>query len=414
MHRKYGVQVFFAAHSSPDKSDSNHSLCGLYQGGLGLPDRDYYFDADKTEKREKYLEYVATLFRLLGASVAAGELNQPELEAYRNEEYCISAAVAVLELETNIASMHLTRTEARDPKLTFNKMSVSELTTRSNPNLSWAAYLTTGVPTPRFNWAQYFAHTGKGVEELGLVNVASTEAICGLPELLMKFADSPTILHYLRFHSINSYANHLPTAYSDAHFAFFEKELKGTEQQLPRWKRALQSLENALGEELGQLYVAKYFPADAKQRALEVVEAVRDALRERLMEVEWMSEKTREEAMVKMEKFKVKIGFPDHWLDYSSMDITRGKHFQNVVAARQYAHALELSRMNAPTDKSRWFMTPQTVNAYYHPSLNEIVFPAAILQPPFFDPLADAAVQFGSLGAVVGHEMTHGFDDQVS
>ena len=163
---------------------------------------------------------------------------------------------------------------------------------------------------------------------------------------------------------------------------------------------------------MGQLYVTKYFPIEAKQRALEIVELVRDALRERLLEVEWMCDATRIEAMLKMEKFKVKIGFPDKWMDYSTLIIKKDEHFKNVMSARQFQFQLDLSRMNAATDKSRWFMTPQTVNAYYHPSLNEIVFPAAILQPPFFDSNADVAVQFGSLGAVVGHEMTHGFDDQ--
>ena len=160
------------------------------------------------------------------------------------------------------------------------------------------------------------------------------------------------------------------------------------------------------------MYVTKYFPIEAKKRALEVVELVRDALRERLAEVNWMSNETRVEAMRKMEKFKVKIGFPDKWLDYTKLTVTQGEHFKNVLSARQFQFKLDLSRMNAITDKSRWYMTPQTVNAYYHPSLNEIVFPAAILQPPFFDSKADVAVQFGSLGAVVGHEMTHGFDDQ--
>jgi len=404
------VHAFFSAHSSPDKSNSEHSLCALYQGGLGLPDRDYYFDADKAEKRVKYVTYIASLFRLLGASNAA----HADLAQYADESYALAAARTVLEVETRIAGTHLTRTASRDPLLTFNKMTHAELVKRSAPPLTWSTYLAHGAAPPtKFDWVRYFAAIGKPAEALGDLNVASVSAITGLSAILDDFAGTHALVHYLRFHSVNSFAGHLPAAFADAQFDFFEKELKGTVQQLPRWKRALQGLESALGEELGQLYVAKYFPADAKQRALEVVEAVRDALRERLLEVEWMSEQTRQEAMIKMEKFKVKIGFPDQWLDYSAMKISRGKHFENVLAARQYAHALEQSRMNAPTDKARWFMTPQTVNAYYHPSLNEIVFPAAILQPPFFDPGADAAVQFGSLGAVVGHEMTHGFDDQV-
>mmetsp|Transcript_4278 Transcript_4278/g.7021 ORF Transcript_4278/g.7021 Transcript_4278/m.7021 type:complete len:444 (-) Transcript_4278:927-2258(-) len=288
-------------------------------------------------------------------------------------------------------------------------MSVAKLCHLSRPELTWSQYLTGGSASlPLFLWDRYFELIGKSVHDLGDINVGALNAVCGVTSLM----GSAILPHYLLFHAVNSYAAHLPKRFVDAHFEFFQKELMGTAQQLPRWKRALQSLESALGDELGQLYVSKYFPSDAKQRALDVVEEVRDALRERLLEVDWMSEETRKEAMVKMEKFKVKIGFPERWIDYTSLRVQEGLHFENVVAARQFAFQLELSRMNAPTDKHRWYMTPQTVNAYYHPSLNEIVFPAAILQPPFFDAQADAAVQFGSLGAVVGHEMTHGFDDQ--
>lgn len=321
----------------------------------------------------------------------------------------------MLEFETLIAATHLTRTQSRDPQLTFNKMSVSHLMDLSRPVADWSQYLTRGTPTEAdcFDWRQYFAGFSKPVQVLGDINVSAVEAITRLSQLLYT-APKETLQHYLVFHSLTSFAPHLPACFADAHFAFYEKELKGTEQQLPRWKRALQGLESALGEELGQLYVAKHFPVDAKARALEVVEAVRDALRTRLQEVDWMSPSTRAEAMVKMEKFKVKIGFPDQWLDYSALEVQPGHHFENLIAGRQFAHALDISRMNAPTDRTRWLMTPQTVNAYYHPSLNEIVFPAAILQPPFFDAQADLAVQLGSLGAVVGHEMTHGFDDQVN
>lgn len=401
----YGMNALFSISSSPDKSNSDHSLCSLYQGGLGLPDRDYYFDEDKESKRAKYVEYITTIFRLLGASGVDSR--------YAEESTCLAAAKAVLAFETQLANAHLTRTASRDPLLTFNKMSVAKLSTMSRPQLSWAEYLSSGVQSDKWiNWEAYFAAIGKSAELLGDINVSAVQAITTLSTIISAPKNALALQHYLVFHCLNSFAAHLPAAFGDAQFEFFEKELKGTAQQLPRWKRALQCLE-ALGDELGQLYVAKYFPADAKQRALEVVEAVRDALRERLLEVDWMSEETRKEAMIKMEKFKVKIGFPDKWLDYSSMHIQRGAHFENVLATRRFAHELELSRMNAPTDKARWFMTPQTVNAYYHPSLNEVVFPAAILQPPFFDAKADAAVQFGSLGAVVGHEMTHGFDDQV-
>jgi putative endopeptidase len=383
LHSVYGVDVFFGTGSSPDKGNSQHSLGNLRQGGLGLPDRDYYFEESKAEKVDKYLLYVTKVFQLLG--------EDPAFPEYADVGICAGLAAAILALEKSIASTHLTRTASRDPNLTYNKMSVIDLITLTGGN----------TESPDFDWRVYFEAMGKGEEQLGEINVSSVEAI----RKASSFMRGPVLQHYLLFHCVNSFSMHLPRALVEAHFVFFQQELMGTVQQLPRWKRALQGLEAALGDELGQLYVAKHFREDAKQRALVVVESVREALEERLLEVQWMSEATRVEAMAKMRKFKVKIGFPDRWVDYSNLAIQRDLHFENVVAARGFAFRLEVSRMNAPTDLLRWYMTPQTVNAYYHPSLNEIVFPAAILQPPFFDASADAAVQFGSLGSVVGHEM---------
>lgn len=397
--------ALFNLYASPDKCNSQHTLCNLTQGGLGMPDRDYYFDGgDKLVKRAKYVEYITTVLSLLGKA-DAGKL-YPQ---YVDKNQCEKIAHGILAFETQLAATHLTRTESRDPQRTYNKMSIAQLQEKSKPGMSWSAYLTLGCDsTPAFDWFTYFEVLGKPAAPMGDVNVSAVNALTTFPELLK----APIIPHYLLFHCVNSYALHLPRAFCDAHFEFFEKELKGTSEPLPRWKRALQGLEAAMGEELGKLYVKKYFPSDAKARALEVVESVRDALRLRLHEVAWMSPETRVEALKKMEKFKVKIGFPDKWIDYSSLSMQKGAHLENVVASRQFAVKLDLSRMNNATDLGRWYMTPQTVNAYYHPSLNEIVFPAAILQPPFFDAKADKAVQFGSLGAVVGHEMTHGFDDQ--
>eukprot|EP01034_Spumella_vulgaris_P023830 gene23830-30105_t len=402
LHSKFRVSALFHIHSSPDKSNSDHSLCSLYQSGLGLPDRDYYFDEDKADKRVKYIEYLVTIFSLLGSKF-------PEIfPQYVDKSDCEKAAAEVMAFETLLAESHMTRTASRDPLLTFNKMSVNGLIALTQQSVTWEQYLAKGVHATSFDWNAYFAAIGKPASELGDLNVASKSAIKFFPQLL----SNPSLTHYLHFHAINTFASQVQSEFVDAHFNFYEREMKGTQEQLPRWKRALHGLEAALGEALGQLYVAKYFAGDAKQRALTVVESVRDALRERLLEVEWMSEETRREALVKMEKFKVKIGFPDQWLDYSTLHVVKGRHLSNVIASRRYDFALELSRMNVLTDKNRWFMTPQTVNAYYHPSLNEIVFPAAILQAPFFDATADLAVQYGSLGSVVGHEMTHGFDDE--
>lgn len=402
LHAQYGISVFFDIHSSPDKTNAEHSMCNLYQSGLGMPDKDYYLDKGKADKREKYLAYITLLFTLIG---------ERGVTSYSDPVVCASAAKAVLALETSLAQAHLSRTDRRDPNRTWNKMDIENLDKLSKVHsVAWDSYLTRGTdPSVTFDWRRYFELVGKAPCELGAINVGTMGAVTGFHHLLH---NRTQVSHYLVFHCVNSFSCHLSAAFGTAHFNFHEKEMSGTAEQKPRWKRALSTLEYALGDALGQLYVKKHFPSDAKSNALKIVESVRDALRERLHEVQWMSAETRVEALKKMEKFKVKIGFPHQWLDYSSLAITRGEHFSNILAARRFQHNLELSRMNAPTDKERWFMTPQTVNAYYHPSLNEIVFPAAILQPPFFDPKADAAVQYGSLGAVVGHEMTHGFDDQ--
>lgn len=402
LHAKYAITPFFSVYSTPDKANSEHSLCSLYQSGLGMGDRDYYMDEDKADKREKYLVYLTQIFSLLGKHNICTE--------YQNEQYCIKIANEILSFETQLATFFLTRTQSRDPKTTYNKMSVDQLKAQCRAvNISWDEYLAKGVFREHtFDWNRYFALIGKGVESLGDINVSSVTALTHFHKLL----DSPIVEHYLLFHVINSFAPNLSSDFVQVHFQYHEKEMKGTAEMLPRWKRALQGLETALGDSLGQLYVSKYFAGDAKVRALQIVESVRDALRERLHEIPWMGDTSRQEALVKMEKFKVKIGYPDEWKDYSNLVVLPDQHIANVIASRQFEFQIDVNRMNAPTDKKRWFMTPQTVNAYYHPSLNEIVFPAAILQPPFFDPEADAAVQYGSLGAVVGHEMTHGFDDQ--
>lgn len=400
LHAVYGVRVLFSLYSSPDRTNSEHSIANLYQSGLGLPDRDYYFDDDKADKRDRYLVYIATLFGLLYKG-------NNSYDCYSTPAKCQLAAKEVMHMETTFAAAFLTKTACRDPELTFNKMTIPELEALTRSQLTWPTYLTRGC-SENFNWVDYFEAVGKSSHEMGDVNVGMVDAM----KKVNYMANHPSFYHYLVFHCINSFAPHLTKEFVEAHFMFHEKELKGTAEQRPRWKRALEALEDALGFALGVCYVNKFFPSDAKVRALRIVESVKNALRQRLKEVEWMGESTKQEAFLKMERFKVKIGFPDKWIDYSKLSVIKGRHFDNVVNGRAFNFALDLSRMNAPTDRERWFMTPQTVNAYYHPSLNEIVFPAAILQPPFFDAEADEAVNFGSMGAVVGHEMTHGFDDQ--
>lgn len=424
LHSQVGLSALFSVYSTPDKADSNHTIASLYQGGLGMPDRDYYFDQDKAEKRKSYVEYIAKLFALVTAEF-------PEYQSLLGSDETSSTAIAqqILHFESKIANWHLTRTQARDPKVTYNKMSLAQLAQHTRDvQENWSVYLARGVTANQnqrnaFSWETYFDSIGKPVADLGKINVACMTYLTHFSALLQEKALVP----YLFFHAINHFAPHLSTPFVNAHFYFHEHLLKGTSEQLPRWKRGLQVIDHSyvLGEALGQLYVARFFQESSKQRATYIVEKVRQALAERLLEVDWMlSPDTRAQALEKMRGFKVKIGYPDVWVSADGLTLLSsssgtnsrvddgGVHILNLQAVRAFEFRREVQRMNAPTDKTRWFMTPQTVNAYYHPSLNEIVFPAAILQPPFFDAQADLAVQFGSLGAVVGHEMTHGFDDQ--
>ena len=405
------------------RKQSEWSIAQVGQGGLGLPDRDYYYDEDKEEKRKMYKDHISASLLLLGAPY------------YADAGAADAAASAVYELEKAIAGVHMTRTERRDPEKTYNKMTVADLQAKCD-----AATGGGGI-----QFSRLFAGAGKPAETLGDINVSTlgpymhlslslthtctyiqwstcitrsqtcpyfSDAVVGISKIF-KEASADVLSSYFRWSILRTFMGFdLPKAFADLHFGFFETALKGTKEQKPRWKRAMQQIESVLGEALGELYVAKYFSAAAKSAALDVVERVRIALKERLEEVKWMSDATRERAMLKMAKFSVKIGFPDKWIDFSTLEVVRGDHFGNQLRANTFEHNRMLAYMNAPTDRSRWYMTPQTINAYYHPSLNEIVFPAAILAPPFFSADADDAVNFGAMGAVVGHEMTHGFDDQ--
>ena len=380
LQAEYGVNVFFAIDEGPDEKDSTWTLLQVYQGGLGLPDRDYYFDEDKKDKRALYVAHIAATLELLGDDPAAAKAN----------------AEAVMALETKLAAAHLTMTEKRDPETVYNKMSVCKLSALCKGAVDWVRFFDVAV--------------GKQPKKL---NVQSPPALAVASRALAD-ATAPALRAYLRWHVAKSYASHLPKAFVDGHFEFFSKALSGQQEQKPRWKRAMAMVEAALGEAVGEVYVGKFFAGEAKTRALDVVESVRGALEARLHEVEWMQGATREKALEKMQGFGVKIGYPDKFIDYTTLEVRAGDHLGNVQRARAFEHRRAMGFADAPTDKTRWLMLPQQINAYYHPNLNEIVFPAAILQPPFFDATADEAVNFGSFGAVVGHEMTHGFDDQGS
>lgn len=395
LHASYGVsRCFFSLYAGPDKKDSNHSICQVSQAGLGLPDRDYYFDVDKEDKRQAYVKHIATMLGLLHTSF-------PKL-GYGDEVACAAAAQSVFALEVSLAGSHFTKTENRDPEATYNKMSVAELSSK--------------VCEGKFDWSVYFQGIGfTDLSSLGDVNVLQLKAMKHTASAVQTAAPED-ILHYLRWHAVHCAAPYLAKAFVLENFAFYETMLAGTKELKPRWKRAMAFTEGALGEAMGKLYCARHFDESKKVNALRIVEEVRKALESRLKEVKWMTaNSTREAALEKMKRFRVKIGYPedDAWTDFSSLSLSPDDSFF-TMATKCDAFHFEKQRleMNQPTNRSKWLMTPQTINAYFHPSLNEIVFPAAILQPPFFDANADDAVNYGAIGAIVGHEMTHGFDDQ--
>lgn len=382
-----GVPVFFHYGDTIDKGNSEWSIGEIYQSGLGLPDRDYYFDADKVGACEAYKAHLKNMMGLLGADKDAAD----------------AASVSIFDFEKAMAEKFMTKTALRDPHATYNLVTIDKLREYC-PGIDWDAYFKV-------------CHDVKDSdiqEVVGKINLATVEPLKAIGQLLSSTSIS-TLKLYFKWHLAHRFASHLSSAFVNEDFDFNQKQLSGTKVLKPRWKRATEMVESNLGEALGQLYVDKHFSGDAKPLALSIVENVRSALEERLHEVTWLSKKTRAAALEKMAAFRVHIGFPDKWIDYSWFAGKLGEnHLQNVFSAALFHHRLTISRINKPTDKDRWFMTPQTVNAYYSPNMNLICFPAAILQPPFFDPTVDLSVNYGGMGVVVGHEMTHGFDDKGS
>ena len=361
-----------------DEKNSTQYAVQFGQGGLSLPDRDYYLKDDARSKniRAAYKTYITSIFKMLG--------DAPSLAA--------TNADAIIALETKMAQASRTRVALRDPEKNYNKMTVAQAT-KDYPNLALPLLLKSNGLT------------------------GAKEIIVGQPEYLAaanKLMASTPIAdqrQYLRWHLVSSLTPALPKAYGDASFSFAQV-LSGAKKQQPRWKRSLQATDRSLGEAFGELYVAKAFTPAAKAKAKEMIENLRKAYAERIMATDWMSADTKKEAIVKLNAFAVKIGYPDKWKDYSKLKVTRASYLDNLVAARQWAAQDNISHFGKPIDRGEWGMTPPTVNAYYNPPMNEIVFPAGILQAPFYDPKADEAVNYGGIGAVIGHEMTHGFDDQ--
>ncbi|MBO7610111.1 MAG: M13 family metallopeptidase [Muribaculaceae bacterium] len=379
MHNGIAAPFFNSAVMS-DLKDSNNNLFYLMQGGLGMGDRDYYLesDANTVKVRAAYTAYIAKIFQLLG---------------YKKGN-ATKAAKNVMAIETELARVAMSREETRDYSRLYNMRTIEQI--RND--------------YPNINWDEYFG-------ELNLHNVEKVclfqpNSLAKVNELLGKLKEEQ-IKQYLTFKYVDAASEFLSDDFVQANFDMYSRAMSGKQVMQPRWKRALNVPNYLLGEAVGQLYVEKYFPADSKKKMQKLVDNLKVALGEHIQGLTWMSPKTKVNALVKLNSFTVKIGYPDKWRDYSGIDIDTSKsYWDNVKAARQFEAAYEYGQLGKPVDKDRWQMTPQTVNAYYDPSTNEICFPAAILQPPYFDPTADEACNYGAIGVVIGHEMTHGFDDQ--
>lgn len=374
-----GPGVFFGFGSGQDAKHSTEVIAQAGQGGLGLPDRDYYFrgDANTRKIRDGYRVYIAQLLALAGA----------------NPQDASRAAETVMRLETRLAAASMTRIERRDPVKTYNKMSTSELA-RMMPHFAWTTYL----------------HDA-GAPALDSVNVGQPVFFTVLDSMLAAtpVADWKT---YCRVRLLDAYAGRLPAAFVDASFDFRGRIIEGTPENLPRWRRALAGVDRSVGEVLGQVYVEKNFPPAAKARMQQLVADLVQAFREDIRTLDWMSDNTKSAALGKLDTFAPKIGYPDKWRDYSALTVSRGSWVTNALASARFENARDLHKIGLPVDRTEWGMTPPTINAYYNAGKNEIVFPAGILQPPFFDMHADDAVNYGAIGVVIGHEMSHGFDDR--
>ncbi len=377
--RKLGANPLFGLYIGQDDKNSEAYITYLYQSGLGLPDQAYYVKTDEKsiEIQNAYQEHIS---KMLG------------LAKLENAD---EKAKSIYDLEAQLAGISMTRVERRDPEKTYNKMSINEL-----------SELGTGI-----NWNQYF--TASGLSDLNEIVVSQPDFISGSSDLLNEIAVE-TWKDYLKWTVINAYASNLSSDFVNQNFDFYSSTLSGTKEMKPRWKRSLSKVNGSIGQLLGQAFVEKHFPEESKAELSRLVENLRAVFKERIEGLAWMSEETKVKALEKLASFNKKIGYPDKWRDYSKLDVDAGNAVVNIMNARLYNYEYMMNKLGNPVDKDEWFMTPQTVNAYYSSSKNEIVFPAGILQAPFYDPNADAAINYGGIGAVIGHEFTHGFDDQGS
>lgn len=374
-----GIGVFFDFNAVPDPSDAKMTIADIDQGGIGLPERDFYFrtDAKSQEIRKKYVAHVAKMFELIGVSA----------------DEAAKKADGIMTFETALAKGSLDVTSRRDPVKLVHEMSKSDLQQL----------------TPNFNFNQFFVQIHS--PEFTKLNVSVPDFFKDLNSLLAS-TSMDTLRDYMTWHYLNASATKLPKAFIDENFDFYGRVLSGTTELRPRWKRCVSATDEALGEALGKAFVEKTFGEEGKQRTLEMVHEIEHEMGNDIQSISWMSPATKQQAMVKLHAVANKIGYPDKWRDYSSVDIVDSDYFGNWYRSIQFEVKRELNKIGKPVDRSEWGMTPPTVNAYYDPTENNINFPAGILQPPFYSNHADDAVNYGAIGVVIGHELTHGFDDQ--
>ncbi|MFW6099840.1 MAG: M13 family metallopeptidase [Bacteroidota bacterium] len=376
---KYGIGSLFRLSAGADAKNSGMNIAQLSQGGLGMSDRDYYLKKDeRTNKiRGAYRDFIPKIFILAGTS---------DDKAGKNTE-------TIMELETRLAKASMTRLERRDPHKTYHKMTLEELKELC----------------PNFNWEDYFK--GLGIEVPDSMNVRQPEFFSEVNSMI----ESVSLDYwktYLRWNLLNGTASYLTPEFVEANFEFYGKTMQGTDEMKPRWRRVLEVTNSSLSHPIGKKFVEEHFPPKAKERMLTLVDNLQEAFNQRIKNLEWMSEETKNKALEKLSVMNVKIGYPEEWRDFSDLTIDAPSYVENVLASKKFNKQYQLNKIGKPVDEDEWFMPPQTVNAYYSPSMNEICFPAGILQPPFFYMEGDKAINYGAIGGVIGHEMTHGFDDQ--
>ena len=370
---------YFIAFVSVDEKNSTENILQIYQSGLSLGNRDYYVSDDENQKkiRGEYAAHIVKMFELVG---------------YGHDQ-AVKASESVMRVETALAEAHFDNLALRDAYRNYHKMSFSDFVSQF-PQIDWASFLPV-----------------LGIQSVDSLNVAQMEPLKAAADLVAS-GNLDDQKNYLRWKVIDAAAPYLSDAFVEGNFEFYGKTISGQQENRPRWKRAVGTVNSVLGEEVGRMFVEKYFPAEAKDRMISLVDNLKKALGERISALEWMGDSTKAKALEKLSTFYVKVGYPDKWRDYSALDIKGDSYFANIVRSNVFEYDYMMAKAGKPVDRTEWQMTPQTVNAYYNPTTNEICFPAGILQYPFFDMQADDAFNYGAIGVVIGHEMTHGFDDQ--